>query len=102
VRPAVLFADSLRQFLHRNRVATLPQLKLVLGTQADITVFFKLKELSYCASYSHRNSFYPPEEVADFDQRDRYPFHQSASLDLTGRKCRTLAIQRGFLAERIE
>jgi hypothetical protein len=29
-----------------------------LGTEADITVFRKLKELSYHTSYSHRGRFY--------------------------------------------
>src|ERR1022692_984258 len=58
MRPTVFSADVLRQFLRRKRVATLPQLKQLLGTEADITVFRKLKELSYRTSYSHRGSFY--------------------------------------------
>lgn len=74
MRPAVFSADSLRQFLRKNRIATLPQLKHVLGTQADITVFRKLKELSYHASYSHRGCFYTLEEIADFDQRGLWSF----------------------------
>ena len=52
MRPAVFSANLLRQFLRRNRIATLPQLKELLGTEADITVFRKLKELSYRTSYS--------------------------------------------------
>jgi hypothetical protein len=87
VRPTVLYADSLRQFLHRNRVATLPQLKLALGTQADITVFFKLKELSYRPSYSHCDSFYPWMKSPTLISVTGTLFHQSASPDLTGRKC---------------
>jgi hypothetical protein len=51
MRPAVSFANLLRRFLRRNRIATLPQLKQLLGTEADITVFRKLKELSYRTSY---------------------------------------------------
>ena len=47
MRPTVFSADVLRRFLRRNRIATLPQLKQLLGTEADITVFRKLKELSY-------------------------------------------------------
>ena len=35
-----------------------------LGTEADITVFRKLKELSYHASYSHRGSFYTLKELS--------------------------------------
>jgi len=43
MRPAVYSADVLRRFLRWNRVATLPQLKELLGTEAAITVFRKLK-----------------------------------------------------------
>ena len=50
MRPAVFSANLLRQFLRRNRIATLPQLKELLGTEADITIFRKLKELSYRTS----------------------------------------------------
>lgn len=56
MRPTVFSAGLLLQFLRKNRIATLPQLKQLLGTQADITVFRKLKELSYRTSYSHRGS----------------------------------------------
>src|SRR5580693_8724387 len=69
MRPALFSANLLRRFLRRNRIATLPQLKQRLGTEADITVFRKLKELSYRTSYSHRGSFYTLDEIADFDER---------------------------------
>lgn len=69
MRPAVFSADILRQFLRRQRIATLPQLKQSLGTEADITVFRKLKELSYRTSYSHRGSFYTLDEIAAFDEQ---------------------------------
>jgi hypothetical protein len=58
MRPTVFSANLLRQFLRRNRIATLPQLRAQLGTEADITIFRKLKELSYLTSYSHRGRFY--------------------------------------------
>ena len=74
MRPTVLSAVPLRQFLRRNRIATLPQLKQLMGTDADITVFRKLKELSYRASYSHRGSFYTLAEIADFDERGLWSF----------------------------
>lgn len=68
MRPIVFSADVVRRFLLRNRVATLPQLKHLLGSGADITVFRKLKELSYRTSYSHRGSFYTLDEIASFDE----------------------------------
>ena len=58
MRPVTFSTDLVRQFLRRNRIATLPQLKQVLGTAADITIFRKLKALSYHTSYSHRGQFY--------------------------------------------
>jgi hypothetical protein len=48
----------------------LPQLKQLLGSEADSTVFRKLKELSYRTSYSHRGRFYTLDEIADFDERE--------------------------------
>jgi hypothetical protein len=74
MRPTVFSAVPLRQFLRRNRIATLPQLKRLLGTEADITVFRKLRELSYRTSYSHRGSFYTLAEIADFDERGLWSF----------------------------
>jgi hypothetical protein len=75
MRPAVFSADVLRRFLLRNRIATLPQLKQLLGTEADITVFRKLKELSYRTSYSHRGSFYTLDEITTFDEQGLWSFN---------------------------
>ena len=74
MRPTVFSADVLRRFLRKNRVATLPQLKQLLGTEADITVFRKLKELSCRTSYSHRGSFYTLDEIVAFDERGLWSF----------------------------
>lgn len=74
MRPITFFADPLRQFLRKNRIATLPELKRVLGTEANITVFRKLKDLSYRTSYSHRGRFYTLEEIADFDEQGLWSF----------------------------
>ena len=74
MRPITFSAETVQQFLRRSRIATLPQLKQVLGTQADITVSRKLKELSYHTSYSHRGQFYTLEEIADFDEHGLWMF----------------------------
>jgi hypothetical protein len=74
MRPTLFSADVLRRFLRKNRIATLRQLKDLLGTEADITVFRKLKELSYRTSYSHRGSFYTLDEIATFDERGLWSF----------------------------
>jgi hypothetical protein len=106
MRPTVFSANLLRQFLRRNRIATLPQLKQLLGTEADITVFRKLKELSYRASYSHRGSFYTLDEIAGFDERglwsfDSVWFSRYGTLVSTAEVCVTQA-PAGYFASELE
>ena len=106
MRPAVFSANLLRQFLRRNRIATLPQLKELLGTEADITIFRKLKELSYRTSYSHRGSFYTLDEIAAFDERglwsfDSVWFSRHGALVATAEICVTQA-PAGYFASELE
>src|SRR5277367_1909486 len=106
MRPAVFSADVLRRFLRRNRIATLPQLKQLLGTEADITVFRKLKELSYRTSYSHRGSFYTLDEIATFDERglwsfDSVWFSRNGTLVATTEDCVTQS-EAGYFASELE
>ena len=106
MRPVVFSANALRQFLRKNRIATLPQLKRLLGTEADITVFRKLKELSYRASYSHRGSFYTLDEVAAFDELglwsfDSVWFSRYGTLVATAEICVTQA-PAGYFASELE
>ena len=58
----------LRQHLLRHKIATLPELKQVLGTSANLTVFRKLKLLDYLSSYTHRGRYYALRETARFDE----------------------------------
>jgi hypothetical protein len=106
MRPTVFSANLLRHFLRRNRIATLPQLKQWLGTEADITVFRKLKELSYRTSYSHRGSFYTLDEIAGFDERglwsfDSVWFSRHGTLVATAEVCVTQA-PAGYFASELE
>src|ERR1700727_2209315 len=57
----------LRKHLLRHQIATLPELKDVLGTSANLTVFRKLKPLDYLTSYTHRGRYYALRESARFD-----------------------------------
>jgi hypothetical protein len=57
----------LRSLLLRNKIATLDELKQVLGTSVSVTVFRKLKPLAYLTSYSHRGRYYTLRDVARFD-----------------------------------
>src|SRR3984893_16111283 len=66
MRPLSFSSDSLRKLLLRDKIATLPDLKRALGTDVDLTVFRKLKQLDYLTSYSHRGRFYTLREIARF------------------------------------
>ena len=67
MRPTSFEPSVLRQHLRRNKIADLPELKRVLGTATDLTVFRKLQQLDYLASYTHRGRFYTLPEIAHFD-----------------------------------
>jgi hypothetical protein len=106
MRPAVFSASLLLHFLRKNRIATLPQLKQLLGTAADITVFRKLKELSYRTSYSHRGSFSTLDEIAAFDERglwsfDSVWFSRYGTLVATAEVCVTQA-PAGYVASELQ
>jgi hypothetical protein len=66
MRPPAFSSVSLRKLLLHDKIATLPDLKRALGTDVDLTVFRKLKELNYLTSYSHRGRFYTLREIARF------------------------------------
>jgi hypothetical protein len=62
-------ADPLLRLLRAKKIATLPDLQHVLGSQVPLTVFRKLKELGYRTSYSHRARFYTLDRIASFDRQ---------------------------------
>jgi hypothetical protein len=66
MRPPAFSSDSVRKLLLHDKIATLPDLKRALGTDVDLTVFRKLKELDYLTSYSHRGRFYTLREIVRF------------------------------------
>ena len=76
MRTPSFFSDHLRDFLRKQKIATLPELKRALGTTVDITVFRKLKELSYRSSYSHRGRYYTLDEIPHFDPQGLWSFHE--------------------------
>jgi hypothetical protein len=69
MRPITFEASALHRHLRRHKIADLPELKRVLGTDTPLTVFRKLKQLDYRASYTHRGRFYTLAEIARFDDR---------------------------------
>lgn len=60
-------ASAVREFLLRNQIADLPQLKDALGTTVEVTVFRKLRQVDHLTSYSHRGRYYALREIAHFD-----------------------------------
>lgn len=69
MRPTTFNSSALRQHLRRHKIADLNELRRVLGTDTSLTVFRKLKQLDYRASYTHRGRFYTLADIARFDDR---------------------------------
>jgi len=72
--PVRYHAEKLRELLLNKRIATIEELKEALGTDTDLTVLRKLKELNYHTSYSHRGRYYTLEEIARFDELGLWSF----------------------------
>ena len=77
MRPLSFRPDALRTLLLRNKIATLGELKLALGTSVDVTVFRKLKPLDYLTSYSHRGRYYTLNEIARFDDHGLWSYAEA-------------------------
>jgi hypothetical protein len=69
MRPTSFDPSALRQHLRRNKMADLPELNASSALTPIFTVFRKLKQLQYLASYTHRGRFYTLPEIARFDDR---------------------------------
>jgi hypothetical protein len=76
MRPIAFHAQTLVGFFKRQKIATLPEIKDVLGTAVNSTVFRKLKELAYRSSYSHRGRYYTLDEIARFDALGLWSFRE--------------------------
>jgi hypothetical protein len=57
-----------------KKVMNLAQIKNALGTQSTMTVFRKLKQLSYLSSYSHRGKYYSLKDIAQFNEKGLWFF----------------------------
>ena len=67
MRTATYSLDSLRRYFKDHTMATMEQLKTVLGTAVDMTVYRKLQQLSYLTSYSHQGRYYSLRDLARFN-----------------------------------
>jgi hypothetical protein len=75
MRTESFHADDLAKALRRSKIATMPELKKALGTEVDVTVFRKLKQLAYRTSYSHRGAYYTLDETAQFGPNGLWSCH---------------------------
>ena len=67
-------SESIKEFLKKYKIATISELKTILGTSVKMTVIRKLKKLSYYTSYSHRGKYYTLDEIANFDIEGLWQF----------------------------
>ena len=100
MRPPTYSIESLREFFKVNIIATMKQLKAVLGTAVDMTVYRKLRLLSYLTSYSHQGKYYSLGELARFDslgmwKHDDARFSQYGTLINTAQTLISLA-EKGY------
>lgn len=62
-------SEALLNRLKRYKIATMEDLKKIIGTQSRMTVFRRLKELNYITSYSHSAKYYSLYRVAEFNNQ---------------------------------
>lgn len=66
-RAATYTSAKIKRYLEQYKIATMEDLKKVLGTDVRMTVFRKLRELPLRTSYSHRGKYYTLEKTIKFD-----------------------------------
>jgi len=60
-------AKHLLELLKKKKIATMQELKLALGTNAEATVYRKLNDISGITSYSHRGKYYTLDTTPEWD-----------------------------------
>ena len=103
---ATMDCEKLRLLLLKKKIATMPELKAALDTEVDLTVFRKLREISYRSSYSHRGKYYTLDEIARFDEMGLWSF-RAVWFSKHGtllRTCEALIAraEAGFAADELE
>ena len=68
MRTAQFHAETLVQLLESRRMATMDDMKRALGTDVNMTVLRKLREIPYLSSYSQRGRYYTLLTVAEFNE----------------------------------
>src|SRR3989338_4672471 len=76
MRTAKFDSKELFNLFKKEKVLMLDNLKRSLGTDVRMTVFRKLKELSYCTSYSHAGKYYTLKEIAEYYEHGLWNFEK--------------------------
>ena len=82
-------SKRLLPLFHKQKIATLSELKATLGSKCTMTVFRKLSELTYLTSCSHGGSYYSLKRIARFDHRGLW-FFDSVVFSSVGTLAATL------------
>ena len=98
--------DHLRNLFQENKILTLMRLKKILGTTSTMTVYRRLKSLSYLTGYSHRGKFYTLPDIPEFNDMGIWS-HQRVYFSRYGNLVRTIkhlvdASQMGYTANDLE
>ena len=67
-------SNDLKKLILKNKMSTMVEIKEVMGTKVDATIFRKLRELHYLRSYSHRGKYYTVPDVAMFDAKGLWSY----------------------------
>ncbi len=81
-------SNNIRKLLLKQKISTMPELKAALGTDVNMTVIRKLRELSYLTSYSHRGGYYTLNEIVDFNSQGLWSY-KSALFSIFGTLLKT-------------
>ena len=60
--------DLLSNYLNKNKIATINEIKRLLNTQSRMTIYRKLSYLDYISSGSHRGKYYSLKQIAKYNE----------------------------------
>ncbi|MBI4650677.1 hypothetical protein HY745_05210 [Candidatus Desantisbacteria bacterium] len=68
--------DKLIKIFHQKKILTFDVIGEALGATVKMTIFRKLKMLSYHSSYSHAGKYYTLDEIAMYDKNGLWSFNR--------------------------
>jgi len=97
---------KLAEYLEREKVTTMQDMKRVASTDVGMTIYRQLKKLIYLTSYSHNGRYYALKRTVKFDSQGFWAF-RSIRFSRYGTLLRTLErfvsdSEDGFFAEELQ